>query len=292
VSSGASPTRWPPADDVAVWVRLAAVSPHTADLSLALRLADAADAVTLRHFTGGAVDHELKPDGSPVSAADLAVERRISEILAAERPGDGVLGEEVGASGPPARRWILDGIDGTVLFVAGRRGWATQIALEVDGEVVLGVTSGPADGRRWWASRGGGAWHRRTADGAGAEAGAERLAVSGADLPGGRYTAIPPREALDPARARMVDALGAAADPGGLYVPPAEHGALLVADGRAEACLQAGGGPWDFAALAVIVEEAGGRFSDLAGRHDIYGGGPVLFSNGRAHRPALAALSR
>jgi histidinol-phosphatase len=269
------------------------VSPHTADLALALRLADAADAVTLHHFTGGAVDHEIKPDGSPVSAADLAVERRISEIVAAERPGDGVLGEEVGASGPPARRWILDGIDGTVLFVVGRRGWATEIALEVDGDVVLGVTSGPADGRRWWASRGGGAWHRRTAGGVGAGATEpERLRVSDTDLAGGRYTAIPPREALDPAGARLLDALGAAAEPGGLYVPPAEHGALFVADGRAEACLQAGGGPWDFAALAVIVEEAGGRFSDLAGRHDIYGGGPALFSNGRAHRRALAAVSR
>ncbi|HET6952042.1 MAG TPA: inositol monophosphatase family protein, partial [Acidimicrobiales bacterium] len=134
-----------------------------ADLALALRLADAADVISLSHFTGGAVDHEIKPDGSPVSAADLAVERRICEIVAAERPGDGVLGEEVGASGPAGRRWILDGIDGTVLYVAGRRGWATEIALEVDGEIVLGVTSGPADGCRWWAARGGGAWHRRVA---------------------------------------------------------------------------------------------------------------------------------
>ncbi|HZM30352.1 MAG TPA: inositol monophosphatase family protein [Acidimicrobiales bacterium] len=260
------------------------------DLALALRLADAADELTMAAFTGAAVAHEIKPDGSPVSSADLAVERRIAEILATERPADGLLGEEVGESGPADRRWIVDGIDGTVLFVVGRTGWGTQVALEVDGEPVVGVTTvptgTPAGWRRWWAARGAGAWRR--GDATGPEG--ERIRVSAtATLAGGRHTAIPPIEALDGERRAAVERLAAA---GSAYVDPHEHGALMVADGRADVCVQAGGGPWDFAALAVLVTEAGGRFGDLAGRPGIYGGGPVLFSNGHVHDAATGALQR
>ena len=253
------------------------------DLALALRLADAADTLTGPAFTGGRLAHERKPDGSPVSETDLAVERRIAGILAAERPNDGVLGEEVGESGGRGRRWILDGIDGTVLFVAGVPGWSTQIALEVDGRAEVGVVTCGSDGRRWWAARGEGAWRR-----AGAAGPAEPLAVSQRrTLVGGHYSLIPPLAALSPERRRTGAALAGA----GEYVPPREHGALYVADGRVEACLQLGGGPWDFAGLQVVVEEAGGRFSDLAGRPDVYGGGPALFSNGTVHDEALALLA-
>ena len=253
------------------------------DLALALRLADAADALTGPAFTGERLAHELKPDGSPVSETDVAVERRIVAILAAERPGDGVLGEEVGESGGRGRRWILDGIDGTVLFVAGVPGWSTQIALEVGGRAVVGVVTSGADGRRWWAARGEGAWHRGRWGGP-----AEPLGVSRrSSFDGGRYSLIPPLDALSPERGRT----GAALATAGEYVPPHEHGALYVADGRVEACLQLGGGPWDFAGLQVVVEEAGGRFSDLAGRRDVYGGGPVLFSNGLVHDEVLALVA-
>jgi histidinol-phosphatase len=254
------------------------------DMALALRLADAADEISVRGFTGAAVEHELKTDGSPVSAVDLAVERRLAGMVAEERPVDGFLGEEVGASGPAGRRWIVDGIDGTILFVAGRRGWATEVALEVDGEVLVGVTTCPVDGRRWWAARGQGAWAS-----AGGERGPVPARVSGVhEVAAARYTAIPPVEALrEPAHVALAERLAAAT---GDYVPPTEHGALFVADGRAEACVQAAGGPWDFAALSVIVTEAGGRFSDLAGRRDIYGGGPVLFSNGHVHDAVLAVV--
>lgn len=252
------------------------------DLALAFRLADAADTITAAAFTGAAVAHQVKSDGSPVSEADVAVERRISEIVAAERPGDGVLGEEVGESGPTARRWILDGIDGTVLFVAGVPGWSTQIALEVEGEPVIGVTTSGGDGRRWWAARGAGAW---TSTRGGQP---ERLAVSGRPgLAGGRYSMIPPLAVLSDGRRDLVGPLAAVAR----YVPPVEHAALLVAAGAVDACVQLGGGAWDFAALAVIVEEAGGRFGDLHGRRDIYGGGPVVFSNGDTHDEVVAAIS-
>ena len=253
------------------------------DLELALRLADAADGLTAPAFTGERLAHELKPDGSPVSETDLAVERRISEIVAAERPGDGVLGEEVGESGDRSRRWVLDGIDGTVLFVAGVPGWSTQIALEVEGRAVVGVVTSGSDGRRWWAARGEGSWWR-----AGVAAPPRPLAVSDRPrLAGGRYSLIPPLAVLSPARRRSVAVLAADAD----YVVPQEHGALYVADGRVEACVQLGGGPWDFAGLQVVVEEAGGRFSDLGGAADLYGGGPALFSNGRVHDEVLAHLS-
>lgn len=258
-------------------------APHADDLALALRLADAADALTGAAFTGERLAHEIKADGSPVSETDLAVERRIVEILAADRPGDGVLGEEVGESGGRVRRWVLDGIDGTVLFVAGVPGWSTQIALEVDGRAVVGVVTNGADGRRWWAARGAGAWRRLQAGGP-----ADRLAVSPrSTLDGGRYSLIPPLAALSAARRAAVAVLG---DVGG-YVAPREHGALYVADGRVEACVQLGGGPWDFAGLQVVVEEAGGRFSDLTGVVDVYGGGPALFSNGLVHDEVLARLA-
>lgn len=252
------------------------------DLALALRLADAADEITSAGFTGAAIDHELKADGSPVSAVDVAVERRISEIVAAERPEDGMLGEEVGETGPSGRRWIVDGIDGTVLFVAGTPGWSTQIALEVDGEPVVGVSTSGGDGRRWWAERGAGAWY------APAGGRAKQLSVGGrSDLAGARYSLIPPLDALNADRRATVAPLSASE-----YEPPMEHGALFVVDGRIEVCVQLQGGPWDFAALSVIVEEAGGRVSDLQGRRDVYGGGPIVYSNGKVHDAVLAALAK
>jgi histidinol-phosphatase len=259
---------------------------HEPDLDLAMRLADTADIIGLRHFTGAALEHETKPDGTPVTDADREIERTLRDLVAEARPGDGFLGEEVGASGTGDRRWIVDGIDGTVLFVAGLSGWATQIALEVGGQVVVGVSTSVTIGRRWWAHRDGGAWRAFVSEG---HLGApETMAVSDrGSLVGGRVTAIPPLDALDAERSVAVERLVAES----AYVPPHEHGAVLVADGRAEVCFQAGGGPWDFAALAVIVEEAGGQFSNLAGQWTIDDGGPVVFSNRRVHDETLAALS-
>jgi histidinol-phosphatase len=259
-----------------------------ADLDRALRLADAADDIALRHFTGAAIDHETKPDGSPVSEADREIERTLRAMVADVSPGDGFLGEEVGASGRrDQRRWIVDGIDGTVLFVAGHPGWGTEIALEVEGRVVLGVSTSPGLGRRWWARRGGGAW-RTVAGSAGRPGPPERIAVSTrGPLGAARSTAIPPLEALGGDERDLVEGL---TESSAAYLPLQAHGALMVADGQAEVCVQVGGGPWDFAALAVIVEEAGGRFSNLAGDWIIDDGGPVVFSNGRVHEDALRTL--
>ena len=138
------------------------VTSHSADLSgdlaLALRLADAADAQSLPRFDSADLEISTKADHSHVTDADLATERAIREILAAERPEDGIFGEEFGAEGSTERQWIIDPIDGTANFLRGVPLWGTMIALAVDGTPRVGVVSMPALGRRWWASTGAGAW--------------------------------------------------------------------------------------------------------------------------------------
>ena len=128
---------------------------YGSDLALSHRLADAAAQVSLSYFR-----RELrrwsKTDGSLATEADVAVEDELRARLRAERPGDAVLGEEHGQTGAGSRRWIIDGIDGTVDFAAGEADWGTLIALEVDGRVVVGVCDQPAHNRRYWAMRGSG----------------------------------------------------------------------------------------------------------------------------------------
>jgi len=113
-----------------------------ADLQLAIRLADEASAVALEIFATG-VETRRKADGTVVTEAGLAVERMLCAALALARPDDAVLGEEFGAAGDATRRWILDPIDGTKNFVAGRSDWGVHIALEARGEVIVGVVTLP-----------------------------------------------------------------------------------------------------------------------------------------------------
>ena len=127
------------------------------DLELALSVAGAADAITMSRFRTG-LPIETKADLTPVTEADRAVEAEIRRLLADARPDDAVLGEEEGVAGTGARRWIVDPIDGTRNYARGIPVWATLVALEVDGEVRVGVASAPALGRRWWAERGLGAF--------------------------------------------------------------------------------------------------------------------------------------
>jgi histidinol-phosphatase len=256
------------------------------DLELALRLAAEADRISGRAFTGEPIAFDTKSDGTPVSQADREIETRLEAMVSASRPDHGFIGEELGSSGSTTRRWIVDGIDGTANFVAGRPLWGTEIALEVDGVVVLGVSSSPGLERRWWARRGGGSWCAALA-GNGATGPARRLRVSDhATVSGSRCTFMPPFEMLDDPWRALADRLTVDSS----YVPPSEHGALMVADGRIELCVQPTGGPWDFAATAVIVEEAGGSFSDLRGDGNIYSGGPVLYSNSHLHESVLTRL--
>jgi histidinol-phosphatase len=243
-----------------------------ADLAYALELADAADALTLPRFRAADLHVETKPDLSPVTDADRAAERMLRERIARERPGETVLGEEEGDDGG-ASRWIVDPIDGTRNFSRGIPVWATLLALERDGLVVCGVASAPALGRRWWAARGEGAWR----DG-------EPMGVSGVSSLD-QATISFSRSGLDDPK---LLALAARA----WHVQPFSDfwAHLLVAEGAIEISVEHEMNTWDNAALQVIVEEAGGRFSDLHGRSRIDGGSAVS-TNGLLHDEVLAALS-
>ena len=253
-----------------------------ADLALAHRLADAADAVTLARFRALDLDVRAKPDLTPVSDADLEVERQVRAVLATERPGDAVLGEEHGLVGEGPRRWIVDPVDGTKNFVRGVPVWATLVALQVDASVAVGVVSAPALGRRWWAARGLGAWA-----GPSAQQGT-RLRVSAV---GGLADASLSYSSLTgwaqagrlPGLLRLSDGAWRTRAYGDFW----SH--VHVAEGAVDASFEPEVSLWDLAALQPVVEEAGGRFTDLSGaaRAD---GGSVVCSNGLLHEQVLAAL--
>lgn len=238
------------------------------DLALAHHLADVAAAIALRHFAPS-VPWEAKADGTPVTAADLEVDDALVAVLREERPSDAVLSEEGGARGDARRRWIIDPIDGTVPFSTGGAGWGTFVALEEEGELVLGVINHPVDRRRYWASRGAGA--RRAATDNGVVLGPSRdVQVSDvASLQDARFTAVPPNET--PA----LEALRAVAT----WVDPTYDFWVDVAEGRLDILLSQGGEVWDHAAEVVIFEEAGGCFRDPQGGHrlDLRGG---IYANG------------
>lgn len=252
------------------------------DLDLALGLADVADAISLDRFLALDLVVEAKPDLSPVSDADHAVERALRDALAARRPADSVLGEEDGQSGTGPRRWVLDPIDGTKNFVRGVPVWATLIALQDAGEVSVGVVSAPALGRRWWAARGLGA-HT-----GGALAGTRRLRVSAvAEVADASvaYSSLTGWEELGrlPGLLQLSREVWRTRAYGDFW----SH--LLVAEGAVDAAFEPEVALWDLAPLQVIVEEAGGRFTDLSGAARVDGGSAVC-SNGLLHDRVLRAL--
>jgi histidinol-phosphatase len=259
------------------------------DLLLARRAALAGAAVGLRHFaTLAELPQQLKPDGSVVTEADRAVEAAIREVLADARPDDAVLGEEAGQTGQGSRRWIIDPIDGTALFVAGDNRWLVLVALEEAGEIVVGVAAVPAQGRIWWAQRGDGAFE---ADISGLSLTNERRITVDHDrldvLRGSRLSVIPTDGELSQAEGEMIAPLSAVTQ----ATPWSTHAALLVARGQIDLAVQARGQVWDYAATSLIVEEAGGRFSGLDGRARLTPG-PALFARSAAlHAGALQVLN-
>jgi histidinol-phosphatase len=243
-----------------------------ADLRYALELADAADALTLSRFRATDLRVDTKPDLTPVTDADRAVEQMMRERIARDRPGEGVLGEEEGDDGGSVR-WIVDPIDGTKNFSRGIPVWASLVALERDGRVVCGVASAPALGHRWWAARGEGAFR----DG-------ERIEVSRiATLE--EATVSFSRSGLDDPKLLDLARRAWHAQP---FSDFWAH--LLVAEGAVEISVEHSMSTWDNAALQVIVEEAGGRFSDLRGDPRIDGGSGVS-TNGLLHDLVLEELS-
>ena len=256
------------------------------DLALALELTDAADEITLARFGAGDLRVETKPDMTPVTEADTAVERAVRERLADARPGDVVHGEEYGAPTETgvSRRWIIDPIDGTKAYVRGLPVWGTLLALEDEGELTVGVVSAPALRRRWWAATGYGAHVR----GEGGEERRVRVSdverLSDAQLCFGGL-----EEWEEVGRGEALLALGRACGRSRGYGD--FWGYMIVAEGGAELMLDPVVSVWDLAAPLVIVEEAGGRFTDFGGTRTCEGG-DALASNGRVHEAALAIVGR
>ncbi len=259
------------------------------DLALAQELADLADEITLARFRAEDLVVETKPDLTPVSEADKAVEQALRERLATARSDDAVVGEEYGASeGTGAsRRWIVDPIDGTMSYVRGVPVWATLLALEEDGALVLGVVSAPALGRRWWAARGHGAFAREaSARGRGVTRPVRVSAVS--ELSDAQLCFSDYEGWLREGRIGSLLELSSRCWRTRGYGDFWQH--MLVAEGAVEIAIDPGVSVWDLAAVLVVVREAGGRLTDLAGVERADGGDGVS-TNGLLHDEVLAALS-
>ena len=247
------------------------------DLALALSLADAADAITMKAYQSSTLAVRTKADRTPVSEADEATERMLRERLGSERPNDGIIGEEYGITGHSTRRWILDPIDGTKNYIRGVPVWATLIALEDGGEIVTAVISAPALPRRWWAARGEGAF-----------ANGRRLQVSqtaSVEQAFFSYDSVTDSDKVSAAEQllTLVRRCARTRAFGDFW----SH--MLVAEGAIDIAFEPTVALWDVAPVQLIVEEAGGRFTDLAGvaRAD---GGSALATNGLLHDAVLEIL--
>lgn len=254
------------------------------DITLALRLADEADALTMSRF--GALDLRIdtKPDLTPVTDADHGVEVVVRDILSRERPGDEVLGEEFGGSATFAgRQWVIDPIDGTKNFVRGVPLWASLIALLQDGVPIVGVVSAPALYRRWWAGYGQGAFAsvaggdpRRIEVSRVGELASASLAF--ASLSGWADRGIR-SQFID-----LTDAVWRVRGYGDFY------SYCLVAEGAVDIAAEPELALWDMAALDILVREAGGAFTSVEGIPGPHGGSAVA-SNGLLQNAVVSALS-
>lgn len=246
-------------------------------LDFLLGLADQAEPIARHWFRRSDLDIAVKADQSPVTEADLAIEREIRTAALARHPGIGLIGEEYGSTEARAISLIVDPIDGTANFARGIPVFATLLAIQVGTEIVAGVVAAPGLGTRWHAARGCGAFrdgrpirvstvnrieHAQVFHGG--MAGAERTG----DLPG------------------LMSLLRASKRQRG-FGDFWQH--VLVAEGAGEVAIDVGLAPWDIAALGIVVEEAGGRATTLAGERDIHGRS-LLTTNGALHEPVRTLL--
>jgi len=255
---------------------------YTDDLRLAHLLADDADSLTEARFKALDLHVLSKPDLTPVSDADRSVEEGIRRTLARARTRDAVLGEEQGASGHSQRRWIIDPIDGTKNFIRGVPVWATLIALEVDGEVVMGVVSAPQLQRRWWAAKGQGAWTGKNLMRATRIHTSDVRRLEDASMSYSSLSGWEQRGQLDDflALSRRVWRTRAYGD---------FWSYMLVAEGAVDIAAEPELELYDMAALDIIVREAGGQFTSLDSTPGPWGGNAVA-TNGHLHEAALAFL--
>ncbi|MER5812603.1 histidinol-phosphatase [Streptomyces sp. NPDC002033] len=257
------------------------------DLRLALELADAADAATMQRFRALDLQVETKPDMTPVSEADKAAEEIVRAGILAARPHDAILGEEYGLQGDGPRRWVVDPIDGTKNYVRGVPVWATLISLmaeDADGvfRPVVGVVSAPALGRRWWAAQGSGAFS------GGALGEPARIGVSKVPALGDAsfaYSSLSGWEEQGrlPGFLDLTRACWRTRGYGDFWPY------MMVAEGSLDLCAEPELNLWDMAAIAVVVQEAGGSFTDLDGVAGVHGGNAAA-SNGLLHEEMLAHL--
>lgn len=258
------------------------------DLELALKLADIADEISMARYQAIDLVVETKPDLTPVSDADRAVEDAIRNQLLLSRKSDAIIGEEFGSkSEASSREWIIDPIDGTKNFIRSVPVWATLIALRQDGEIVVGVVSSPALAKRWYASKGGGAFLidnikktnqvkkincskvKRLEDAS--------ISISSFDKKGGWVN-------LQEKLLKLVDLIWRNRGYGDFW----SH--MLVAEGAVDIAAEPSLALWDMAALDVIVREAGGTFSNLMGDDGPFGGSGIS-TNTLLHSKVMAALN-
>jgi histidinol-phosphatase len=252
------------------------------DLRFAHVVADDADAQTMQRFRARDLRIDTKSDTTPVTDADRAAEEAIRRMLARARPRDAIVGEELGSEGWGSRRWVIDPIDGTKSYLRGVPVWATLIALMVDDDVVAGVVSAPALGRRWWAARGTGAWTGKSL------AAATRCHVSvidSLDQASMSYSSLAGWDETGRLEAflHLMLACWRTRAYGDFW------SYMLLADGAVDIATEPALALHDMAAPAVIVEEAGGRFTDFNGKPGPLGTA-ALATNGVLHDEVLSII--
>ena len=253
------------------------------DLRLAHVLADTADSLTMSRFRAQDLVVETKPDLTPVSDADKRVEEAIRSTLARARPRDAVHGEEMPDTGHGPRRWVLDPIDGTKNFVRGVPVWATLIALMDGDEIGAGLVSAPALGRRWWAASGSGAFTGKSLSSA------TRMQVSRVDQLADAslsYSSLSGWRELG----REEAFLGLTRDLWRTRAFGDFWSYMLVAEGAVDLAAEPQVALHDLAAPAIVVTEAGGRFTSLDGA-DGPAGGTAVATNGLLHEEVLRRLA-
>jgi histidinol-phosphatase len=270
------------------------------DLALAHALADLADAISLDRYQAQDLVITTKPDNTPVTDADRAVETAIREALATHRQTDGLVGEEFGSDkGTSGRYWVIDPIDGTKNFMRGVPTWATLIALvQVDSsgveEVVVGIASAPGLARRWSAAKGNGAFVRFNS------AGADDLSEEFDALSNDKKMSVSKVSNLSDASISYSDFVG-----WGDRLEPFQNllanawrtrgigdfwSHMLVAEGAVDVAIEPSLAVWDMAALDIIVREAGGTFTNTAGQNGPFGGSGVS-TNGLLHKAVISGLN-
>ncbi|GAA3856874.1 histidinol-phosphatase [Tessaracoccus defluvii] len=262
---------------------MAASKELTDDVRLAHLMADDADSISLSRFKAQDLQFRSKPDSTPVTEADTAVEESIRRTLARTRPRDAVKGEEFADTGESSRRWIIDPIDGTKNYLRGVPVWATLIALEVDGRIVASVVSAPALQRRWWASEGGSAFTGRSI-------------LNATELRVSRVEEVEDASLSYSSISGWVDSgkgqgfINLMRDCWRTRAYGDFWSYMLLAEGAVDIATEPELALWDMAALDIIVREAGGRFTSLEGVDGVSGPG-ALATNSRLHDKALSYLA-